>query len=446
MRVGLVFDNSVKCIELIIKIWNDGDCVVFPDWRIPKHKIVEMLTRCDVEKCYIASSIFAKWDLCEPCNINFIPIDDSEEKSGMVPEKIMNQYHTDYSEKEALILFSSGTTGNAKGIVLSRKAIEKNADAIINYMQLKEDDVFYILKTLAHSSTIVGELLVALKSKCGIVISPSVYAPPLVLRNISKYQVTITCMNPTLLWIYSKLVNKSKENIDSLKTIYVSGAILSNELMESAKRAFKNVEIFNVYGLTEAGPRVSAQYKGEKWQSGSVGKAIKGVKIAVVDKDGEPVKNGERGIVHVKTDYLFSGYSSGEKLRESYYQGWFNTGDVGYKLEDELFITGRWDNMIIHGAHNVFPEDIEKTINEVKGIDECVVFGVNDEIDGEMIICYYSSDNDIENDIRTYCKDKLATYEVPKKICKVERIPKTENGKISRRLARESYMKRGSNN
>lgn len=441
-RVGLVFDNSPKCVELILDIWNQRGCVVFADWRIPKKRIIEMLDMCGVKKCYISSSIFSKWndEGCLDAQIQFCVVEDDSSTAGMIPESIMEKYKENYSEEEALILFSSGTTGKSKGIILSHRAITKNADAVMSYMNLEEDDVFYIVKTLAHSSTFVGELLVALRSHHRVVISPSVYSPLLALKNINKFGVTIMCVNPTLIRLYCTLYKKAKISLDSLKTIYTSGAVMSEQLLREIQETFQGVEILNVYGLTEAGPRVSAQTKGKTWKDGSVGAAIRGVELAVLDGDGNVLPDGQRGVVHVKSECMYVGYVSNVPSRESLYQGWFNTGDVGYLCDGELFITGRWDNMIIQGSHNIFPEDVEREVSKISGINECLIFGVEDEINGESMVCIYTASENMGDVISDYCIENLATYEIPKTFIRVENIPKTENGKVSRRLAQEMYL------
>lgn len=444
-RIGIVLDNSCKCVEIILNIWNQGDSVAFADWRVPYKKIIESLAYCDVKECYVSEEIYNKWVSSEEdlkLEIKFIVVKDDMVKACFLPDEIYYLYHENYTDNEALVLFSSGTTGKSKGIILSHYAINTNADAVKEYMGLTSTDKISIVKSLSHSSTIVGELLVALKTRVQVLLSPTVTSPRATIKNIAQFGITVMCVNPTLLRIYTEFIDKFMTELQSLKVIYTSGSIPSEGLLQSARSAFRGVEILNVYGLTEAGPRVSAQVKGEKWQDGSVGRAIGNVEIHVVDENGNVLPCGERGIVHVNTKCLFKGYASGIPERKSFYNNWFNTGDIGYMNgSGELFIVGRWDNMILQGSHNVFPEDIESMIGRETSIEQCLVFSVKDEFFGERILCYYVATSDRTEELQDICLQKLASYEVPKEFIRVNEIPKTANGKVSRKLAVSIYKK-----
>lgn len=239
----------------------------------------------------------------------------------------------------------------------------------------------YIAKSLSHSSTLTGELLVALKSGTSVVISPTIVPPRYVLNQIEKLNVTTLCINPTLMQMYADEYCRKKYLLNSLKTIYVSGSILNDRVYAYAHNTFNNVDIFNMYGLSEAGPRVSAQTtKGSK--NNSVGKPIKNVEIAIVDENGMPVPNGERGIIHVNTPSRFLGYVSGTEKHKSLYNNWINTGDIGFIDENhELHVVGRVDDIININSHKIYPSDVEKIIVEKCQVKECSVVEVEFEND-----------------------------------------------------------------
>jgi long-chain acyl-CoA synthetase len=445
--VGLISDNSSKCVELLLHIWNRGDCVAFIDWRIPYNRIIEIFADCNITECYVSEYIYRKWEtssdfLTDRPKAKLNIVFENNRGACLLPTEIYEMFHENYSDTDALVLFSSGTTGKSKGIILSHYAINTNADAVIKYMGLDAETTISIVKSLSHSSTIVGELLVALKTKAKVLLSPTITSPKASLDNIEKYGVSLMCVNPTLLKIYADTVKKLKVNVNNLKVIYVSGSILSKDLLSLVREVFLDVQILNVYGLTEAGPRVTAQVKGQQWTDGSVGKAIDGVDVKVIDTNGDVLPYGEKGIIHVKTKSIFSGYILDLKARKSFYKDWFNTGDIGYMNEDgELFILGRWDDMILQGAHNVFPDEIEELIRVKSTVVKCLVFGVKDDIIGERIICYYVADKDCSNELMDVCINNLASYEIPKEFIRVDMIPQTENGKVSRKIAAAQYRK-----
>ncbi|MBQ8189198.1 MAG: long-chain fatty acid--CoA ligase, partial [Lachnospiraceae bacterium] len=347
---------------------------------------------------------------------------------GQIPKSLMKKYVSRYTDEEALILYSSGTTGKNKGIILTYKAINLNADAILKYMKLEYDDSIYIVKTLSHSSTIVGELLVALKAGCSLFLASTIVPPKFTLDNIQKYGITTLCLNPALLQIYCRAGKNKLYSFSRLKAIYTSGSILEKEVLDEAKKCFNNIPILNVYGLTEAGPRVAAQTLNDINIAESVGKAIEGVEIKIVKN----VVDSDMGIVFVRSPMLFSGYVSG-KSNNVEEDEWLNTGDIGYiDSEGNLFIVGRYDNMMSIGAHNVFPEAIEQRILQSGLVKDCIVYSIRNKIQGEEIICEYIADSEIGPILFEYCSKFLAPYEIPKIFQKTEEIQCTYNGKKKR--------------
>jgi len=304
-RIALIGENSIEYIKMLLNIWNNGDCAVLIDCQIPPSVAVEMMLEANVGVCYVERKYYDKIHekLYKP--VELFPYEKENSYAQLLPTEIYNIFQEKYSRDEAVVIYSSGTTGRAKGIILSHFAINTNADAIINYIKPNNDDCMYIVKNLAHSSTITGELLVALKTRTQILIAPIVMPPRYVLNNIVKYNVSIVCVNPLLLSMYCDEYKKRDYDFSSLKKIYVSGSILSDRIYGMAKTLLCKQEIYNVYGLSEAGPRVAAQ-RGDCCQGNSVGKAIEGVDIVIVDESGNVLSNGECGIIHVNSSFFTS--------------------------------------------------------------------------------------------------------------------------------------------
>lgn len=387
-----------------------------------------------VQVCYYDECIKEKIDMLrdiDPYNIIYISYSSTNTIIGSVDTDCYNKFHDNYSHNEAVIIFSSGTTGNSKGIILSHYAINTNADAITSYMMLNKDDCFLIVKPLTHSSTLVGELLVALKTKTKMVISKTIVTPQCILDVIERQNITILCLNPTLLKIYCKQYIKRNKHLDCLKRIYISGAILTNQLCEFAHNVFKSIPIYNVYGLTEAGPRVSAQtfdYHSEN----SVGKPLPNVQVIIVDDNGKPLGNYQRGHVHVNTQSKFSGYAVGDCKEKSLYLNWLNTGDIGYfNNKGELFIVGRQDDLIILDSHKIYPLDIETLIKQHFINIECCIVGLS-YYNREIIACYYVYKDEVSKQIRQFLLQTILPYEIPNVYVKGNSMPMNNNGKLMR--------------
>lgn len=439
-RVGLIGENSIEYVNILLDIWNSGDCAVIIDWRIPYQTALKMMKEASVKKCYIAKKVLEKVLKEKLYDVEFISFDKNSNSAELLPDHIYDKFKDNYSREESIVLYSSGTTGKAKGIILSHYAINTNAEAIIDYMRPTKEDCIYIAKTLSHSSTLTGELLVALKTRMKLVITPVIVPPRYVLNNIIKFGVSIICLNPTMLSAYAEEFRLKKYNWLPLQKIYVSGSVLTDKIYNFVHEIFKNIAIYNVYGLSEASPRITAQ-RAECCKTNSVGKPIKGVDIVIVDDNGNIVERGEFGIIHVNTPSRFDGYISCNEKHTSIYQDWLNTGDVGYLDEnDELHIVDRIDDVIIIDSHKIYPSDIEKQITKNTSISECIVLKLENK-GNEFIGCLYAGKNEIENNIKDRLNQVLIFYEIPRFFLKCDTLPHTMNGKISVQDAKDLITK-----
>ena len=428
-RIGLIGDNSIEYVRCLTDIWKNRDCAVLIDWRIPVNQAVKMLEEAGVSKCYVDRNDFFINALLEDKGISFIPFEKKSMKGEIIPQCIYDGFSANYNREEALILYSSGTTGEAKGVILSYYAINKNADMILDYMKLKKNDCLYICKTLAHSSTIVGELLVALKSGTNAVISPTIVPPRVWFSNMDKFGTTVVCLNPTLLSMFVSEITRRRVVPISLNRVYVSGSVLRKKVWEKAVKAFGNIKLYNVYGLSEAGPRVSAQID-EASTSNSVGVPLKEVEIKIVENGCIIREERKIGRVYVNTPCYMEGYTNKEFPLKN--EKWHDTGDIGYYENGELFIVGRSDDLLINNAHNVYPCTVEKIICEYDGIDDCIVFE-EEEQGRDVLKCIYTGKNNMHaKDLYNFCSERLASYEIPIVYIRVPKLEKNRNGKIDR--------------
>ncbi|MBQ7445033.1 MAG: long-chain fatty acid--CoA ligase [Clostridia bacterium] len=427
-RVAIIGENSIGYIDTLIKIWNNGDCAVLIDWRIPADTALAMMEEAGVKKCYIEKAYYEAFSIAST-SVSFFTFERLNEAPALLPDNIYSSFHKKNTREEAVIIYSSGTTGKSKGIILSHFAINTNAEAIIDYMKPDPSDCIYICKTISHSSTLVGELLVALKTGMKLVIGPIIVPPRYVFKYIALFGVTLICVNPTLLSMFADAYDEAKYDLSSVRTIYVSGSILNDKTYEKAHDVFSNIPIYNVYGLSELGPRVSAQ-RPECCKTNSVGKPVKGVAIKIFDEQGKETPRGVYGVLHVQSPCQFEGYAVGTWKYASLCENWFNTGDIGFIDEfDELHIVGRIDDVIIIDSHKIYPGDVETIITDNTSVKECIVVKV--DISGrERIGCLYVDEKDIGPKDKQILRSKLMSYEIPYIFVRCASLPRNRNGKI----------------
>lgn len=367
-------------------------------------------------------------------DIAFINVDECELLNYLCCNNI---YGKRDSSDPAIILFTSGTTGKMKAVVHSHETIINNIHSVDDYMNISKEDIFYIIKTYVHCSSLLSEILLAFSKGASVCLYKPKVSLSTIMKRIKNEKATILGINPTFLRLILQMELKDNE-LSSVRIVASSGAILHEEVLKKSKEVFQNAKIINVYGLTEAGPRVSAERPDGTFREGSVGKPIKDVYVKILQEDG-PKAPGE---ILIKSNSIMLGYYNDTDSTDMKMQdGWLRTGDVGYIDNDGfLFVVGRKDDMINRGSHNVAPMRIENVINRIPGIKQCVVFGVSDLVNGNNIVCGINSDKVLSATvIMKECKKYLYEYEIPQVVVFWDSIPSTLGGKVSRKLAKEKY-------
>lgn len=340
------------------------------------------------------------------------------------------------SDLPALIMYTSGTTGVPKGAMLSQKNILANLDSICDYFNISEIDCIMIARPLYHCAVLTGEFLISLLRGARIVFYSNEFHPFFWAETIYKEGVSILGGTPTLLFNLSKLMRLSKK-LASIRKLVISGERLTKTIAEIVRSAFPDAEIYSVYGLTEASPRISA-LPPEMFDdcSDSCGFPIKGVRIRIVKDDGVEARPNEIGDLFVQGDNVMMGYYKNEKAtKAAFSEGWLRTGDLAYRdKKGLLYIKGRRDDMIIHAGINVYPQEIETVLMRNSEVTGVLVYGTKDLHCGQKIMMLVAGENLSVEKIRKYCEENLPAYEQPAEIKIVDKIHQNGSGKIIRAI------------
>ncbi len=340
----------------------------------------------------------------------------------------------------AVILYTSGTTAEPKGVELTHANLYSNCvDAIHSLNVDPRQKILNILPPF-HIFGLTANVLMP------VVLGATVYAIPrfsplAVVKTVVAKKITVIMAIPSM---YAAVLRTKSTRPDSFSSIYlaVSGA---EPLPENVRAGFKErfgVTVWEGYGLTETSPVVSINSL-DICREGTVGKPIRNVEVRIAGADGESLPVGRDGEILVRGPSVMKGYYNkpDDTRRVIDAQGWLQTGDVGRLDQDGfLTVTGRAKELLIIGGENVFPGEIEAVLEAHEAVLEAAVIGVPDETRGEAPVAFVIPRRGVqvnEQDLRHYAKRALAGFKVPKQVYIREDLPKGPTGKILKRRLRE---------
>lgn len=332
----------------------------------------------------------------------------------------------------ALILCTSGTTGSPKGAMLTEKNIVTNVSDITDYFAIDEQDTILIARPLYHGAVLMGEFLSALVNGVHIRFYSGVFNPSAMPGLIRRYGVSVICGTPTLFSLMVRFMRG--ESALPLRSIAVSGECMSKETGLSLAKTFKHVNIYHVYGLTEAGPRVSylppALFQGNP---ASVGRPLRSTTLKIIKENGGMAAAGEEGILYVKGASVMAGYyNEPDKTSAVLQNGWLCTGDRAFiDAAGLLTIKGRNDDLIIKAGMNIYPQEIEGALKQDSRVREVLAYGY-ETATGTQIGLKAAGDFVSLAEVKRLCAEILPPYQMPMKIELVTKLEKNGSGKLKR--------------
>jgi fatty-acyl-CoA synthase len=350
------------------------------------------------------------------------------------------------------IMYTSGTTGKPKGVVRTHEAILSHYyNGNITHGVLSSDKALFAMP-MCHVNSLHYSYAYTLVSAPVMIYNRAHFNPEELLQTLSEYNITFTSLVPTHYIMMLALPDeiKQKYDISCVRQLLISSAPARKDLKLAIMDFFKNAELFESYGSTEAGLVTALRPEDQLRKLGSIGREIFGIdQIKILDESGNEVPDGEIGELYSRTPSIFKEYwKDPEKTREVFKGEWFSAGDMGKRDKDGYYyLVDRKANMIITGGENVYPSEVENVIGFHKAVKDVAVIGVPDKKWGEavkaIIILHngYEPCDDLAHDIIDFCKEKIAGYKRPKSVdfIKEEDMPRTGSGKIMHRKLRELY-------
>ncbi|MTI10398.1 class I adenylate-forming enzyme family protein [Curvivirga aplysinae] len=378
---------------------------------------------------------------CGDLFLNGLVIDYDKEPEPQTD--VSFEYYPVNADDDCAILFTSGSTGIPKGVLLSHQSILGNSRGILEILNFQNERVF--VNTPFHfTSAICHFIACSLSGSCFIGIENKFLFSDLP-KEISKYKITCFGGAPVQLrWIAEYLLAHEPQDIESLsslKSVISSGDHLSEDIIEKFKATPFQVKIFTVYGLTELGGRFCVLRPEDINRfPGSVGKPIEGLSVEIHDSDTyEPLESGERGVIIASGKFVFKEYiNNREATDKSLNQYGFNTGDIGY-LNDMgyLYLVGRSDDVFKVNGQKLSSLLIQQEMMKLDLFDDVAVTPHVSELYGQIPKAYCVMKKDVvfqKGHILRMLRKELPLNHLPKEFCVVSKIPRTGSGKIQKHL------------
>ena len=342
------------------------------------------------------------------------------------------------SKHSSIIILTSGTTGTPKGANRSAPPSLAPIGGVLSAVPFKANEVTSLPAPMFHA---LGFLHATIAMMLGsTLLLRRRFKPATVLADIEKHRATAIVVVPVMLSRMLDELDKTspKPDLSSLRIVFVSGSQLGAEL---ATRALKELGpvVYNLYGSTEVAYATIARPQDLSKNPATVGPVVKGMKVKILDDNGNELPQGEVGRIFVGNFFPFQGYTGGGG--KQIIDGLLSSGDVGYFDEDGLlYVSGRDDEMIVSGGENVFPAEIEDLVSGHPEVVEATALGVEDKEWGHRLRCFVvkvEGSSIDEDTIKTYVRENLARYKVPREVVFIEELPRNPTGKILKRELRE---------
>lgn len=450
-RVVLICENSIEYISCYYGILKAGCASVALNTELKPSSIEELLGELK-PRAVVVSSKFGK--TIQPIDLTRFEIQNlyiidprlswssSSCRVSSLSESLSAQPDSNPDleidpHALAMIVYTSGSIGEPKGVMLTHANIVANTRSIVDYLELTSDDIqmvvlpfFYVMgKSLLNTHFAIGGRVV-INNKFGYTAS--------VLKQMADEGVTGFSGVPST---YAHLLFKSplaqyRDRLPALRYCSQAGGHMPKHIKLELLRVLPpQTQLFVMYGATEASARLTyVPPERLRAKIDSIGRPISGVTIRALDPAGNPVRPGEIGELVAQGDNIMPGYyQDNESTQRVLDQNGYHTGDLGYYDKDGFFyVTGRKDKQLKVGGHRINPQEVEDIIIDSGYAIECIVFGIADPLQGHRLaglVVPTSAARDSVMNIIKYCANHLPKYKLPEPLLPVEAIPKNTNGK-----------------
>ncbi len=340
-------------------------------------------------------------------------------------------------ENESLYLYTSGTTGKSKGVVLTNNHLTCFPESMHDALAISEQDTYGLVLPVSH---IGGLIILNLMAESGISVSViDEMKPKKILDAIQKHRITLFHAGPPIFQLILNVPHWEQYDCSSLRAITMMGTVVPEQLMREFGERYRHLQPLQGYGATETSPLLTHTHlKDAPRKMASAGKAAPRAELKIIGQDGKEVEVGQVGEVIARGPQIMRGYfkdpeTTAKKIRD----GWYYTGDLGRFDEDGyLYVLGRADDMVISGGLNIYPSEVETALLNHPKVQEAAVVGISDPRRGQVlraIVVLKPGKTATHREILSFCKERVASFKIPRQLEFKDSLPKSRTGKIAKR-------------
>lgn len=442
-KVAIFMPNVLEFVVLYFAIQRVGAVVVPVNAKFVTSELEYVLAHSDAKAIFAHELLFA-----QAAAIDF---DGLKVKTGAATDawQSLDTFAEGSAEEvccslveddDSTLLYTSGTTGNPKGVLLTNRNVLAVSHMIAIEMEVKPESRLLIMMPLTHSAPLNLFLVTAMLVGAAAVLTPT-FTPDLFIESIVHYKTTHFFGAPVAYLLTANSPKLETADLSSMQWWVYGGAPLSKGEVEFVQSKFRTDRLVCVYGLTEAGPSGAILHAEDHPQrAGSIGKrAPFGTELRIINDDGQDVAVGEIGeIILYGEGNMKEYYKNPEETAKIFVDGWVRSGDLARKDEDGyLYIVDRKKDVIISGGVNIYPKEIEDVLLQHPAVFEVAVIGVPHPEWGETVKAIYAANAPVtESELKDVLEKQLASFKIPRIFEQVEALPRNASGKILKQQLR----------
>ncbi len=460
-RVAILAYNCVEWMEIYVAAAKAGLVAVPVNFRLLGAEIRYIVENAEARAIIVQNDLLAsvegvRSDLSIPPG-NYIHFGGSITPRGYQPYEALiakasgrEPWTRVLPEDAWAFMYTSGTTGKPKGAIRSHDSSALLAVITALDQGFTSHDTGLLVMPMCHSNSLWYATLLAYCGAACVVYDRRSFDPEHCLKTLSGERATFTSLVPThyVMMLELSAATKAKYATDSVKKLLISSAPARRETKLAIMEQFRNSQLLEAYGSTEAGWVTLLRPDEQLSKLGSIGRELTGSgRIRLLDEGGREVPDGEVGEIYSRTPYAFRGYwKLPEKTAEAFREDYCTVGDMARRdAEGYYYLADRKSNMIISGGENVYPSEVEALLCSHLKVKDAAVIGVPHDKWGQAVhavIIVHEGMTATDGEILEWCRDKIAGYKRPRSLSFImeSEMPRTATGKIQHRILRERYV------